>query len=99
MQKMKEKDWYLIGALIANLHKHNVFHGDLNITNILVNEDDKRIEKFLLIDFDKSELKKYLTVKSKESNLDRILRSLKKNNLFNKISFNKLIEGYSFTSD
>ena len=97
--KMKEKDWYLIGALIANLHKHNVFHGDLNITNILVNEDDKRIEKFLLIDFDKSELKKYLTVKSKESNLDRILRSLKKNNLFNKISFNKLIEGYSFTSD
>ena len=96
---MKEKDWYSIGELISNLHKHNVFHGDLNITNILVNEDDKRIEKFLLIDFDKSELKKYLTVKSKESNLDRILRSLKKNNLFNKISFNKLIEGYSFTSD
>ena len=97
--KMKDDDWYSVGVLISNLHKQNVFHGDLNITNILVSENNEEREKFILVDFDKSKNKSYLTVKEKSSNIDRVLRSLKKNNLYDKNSFNLLIKGYSFTND
>ena len=96
---MNDNDWYLIGALVSSLHRLNIFHGDLNITNILVNDSSKNNEKFALVDFDKSKNKDYLTVKEKSSNIDRILRSLKKNNLYNKNGFDLLIKGYSFTND
>ncbi len=96
---MNDNDWYLIGALVSSLHRLNIFHGDLNITNILVNDSSKNNEKFALVDFDKSKNKDYLTVKEKSSNIDRILRSLKKNNLYNKNGFDLLIKGYSFNND
>ena len=96
---MNDNDWYLIGALVSSLHRLNIFHGDLNITNILVNDSSKNNEKFVLVDFDKSKNKDYLTVKEKSSNIDRILRSLKKNNLYNKNGFDLLIKGYSFNND
>jgi len=38
--KINENDWYLIGKLIFKLHEQNIFHGDLNITNILVNDQN-----------------------------------------------------------
>ncbi len=96
---MNDNDWYLIGVLVSSLHRLNIFHGDLNITNILVNDSSKNNEKFALVDFDKSKNKDYLTVKEKSSNIDRILRSLKKNNLYNKNGFDLLIKGYSFNND
>ena len=95
--KMEKKDWHTVGVLIATLHQQNVFHGDLNITNILVNENDDELEKFLLIDFDKSK-QKFMTYKDKQSNLNRISRSLKKNKLFDENNFNILLEGYNKVS-
>lgn len=95
--KMEKKDWHTVGVLIAKLHQQNVFHGDLNITNILVNENDGELEKFLLIDFDKSK-QKFMTYKDKQSNLNRISRSLKKNKLFDENNFNVLLEGYNKVS-
>ena len=94
---MEKKDWHTVGVLIATLHQQNVFHGDLNITNILVNENDDELEKFLLIDFDKSK-QKFMTYKDKQSNLNRISRSLKKNKLFDENNFNILLEGYNKVS-
>ena len=95
--KMEKKDWHTVGVLVAKLHQQNVFHGDLNITNILVNENDGELEKFLLIDFDKSK-QKFMTYKDKQSNLNRISRSLKKNKLFDENNFNVLLEGYNKVS-
>ena len=69
--KINAKDWHLIGKLIFKLHKQNIFHGDLNITNILVNE--KNIEdKFLLIDFDKSKGKFLIDNTDRNINTNKI---------------------------
>ena len=95
--KINEKDWYLIGKLIFKLHKQNIFHGDLNITNILVNEKNME-DKFLLIDFDKSKRKFLIDNTDRNINLERIAKSLKKNNLFDKNNFNKILEGYYISS-
>ena len=47
--KMEEKDWHLVGNLIFKLHKQNVFHGDLNITNILLFPVQIIIAAFLVL--------------------------------------------------
>ncbi len=92
-QKMNEDDWIKIGQLILKLHQENIFHGDLNITNILVKNDSKS-EKFYLVDFDKSYLLHKIDKRAKISNLKRLARSLQKNNLFSRSNFKNIINGY-----
>jgi 3-deoxy-D-manno-octulosonic acid kinase len=73
MQKPLEAQvWRSIGACIGKFHQHQVFHHDLNIHNIML--DDR--QQVWLIDFDKCEFKQGDSWK--EANLQRLERSLEK---------------------
>jgi len=61
------------GILIRRFHEAGFFHGDLQLKNILMAEDQP-----LLIDFDRSYRKKVLSVKEKIKNLLRLNRSVEK---------------------
>jgi 3-deoxy-D-manno-octulosonic acid kinase len=64
--------WRAIGAAIRQLHDAQIYHHDLNIHNLMV--DDKH--KVWLIDFDKCTQKTGNTWKA--ANMQRLLRSLNK---------------------
>jgi 3-deoxy-D-manno-octulosonic-acid transferase len=64
--------WNAVGHSIAQLHKHQVHHSDLNCHNILLNEQGQ----VWLIDFDKCERRPGNAWKAR--NLSRLLRSLRK---------------------
>ena len=72
------------------MHKLNVFHGDLNITNILVGK--KR--EFYIIDFDKSIIKSSISSSHRNLNFKRLLRSIEKNNLKSYLDTKMLYKGY-----
>ncbi len=72
-QALSEAQWNAIGSTIALFHHHNVFHSDLNIHNIMLDNTNK----IWLIDFDKGERNKPGN-EWKQANLDRLLRSLRK---------------------
>ena len=88
--------WGEIGSTIKKFHQHNIYHHDLNIHNILIDQD----EKVWIIDFDRGELK-LNSDNWKQENMDRLLRSFRKEkgklaNLYWKSSdWNVLIEAYS----
>ncbi|WP_426359039.1 3-deoxy-D-manno-octulosonic acid kinase [Pseudocolwellia sp. HL-MZ19] len=65
--------WHNIGKTIKAFHDHDVYHHDLNIHNILIDDQNK----VWLIDFDQGEIK---TGSSnwKEENMSRLLRSFNK---------------------
>lgn len=65
--------WRKIGQMIAQLHHYKVYHHDLNIHNILI--DDQ--EQTWLIDFDKCYVKQENTG-WQQDNLARLKRSLSK---------------------
>jgi 3-deoxy-D-manno-octulosonic acid kinase len=65
--------WHKIGKTIKAFHDHNIYHHDLNIHNILI--DDQ--EKVWLIDFDQGEIRTDST-SWKEENMSRLLRSFNK---------------------
>ena len=64
--------WQLAGAAIKAFHKKQIFHPDLNATNILFNEKDH----CYLIDFDKGCEKK--GDRWKQKTLERLHRSIQK---------------------
>ena len=72
-QSVNANLWHNIGKTIKAFHDHNVYHHDLNIHNILIDNQ----EKVWLIDFDQGEIK---TGSSnwKEENMSRLLRSFNK---------------------
>lgn len=86
--------WRKIGETIAQFHAHQIYHHDLNIHNIMLDESGK----VWLIDFDKGCVKK--GDGWKQQNLDRLLRSLEKELTLHKgyqysqLSWQKLLEGY-----
>jgi 3-deoxy-D-manno-octulosonic acid kinase len=71
-RELTNNEWQSIGQTIALFHKNQVFHHDLNIHNIMLDN----MGKVWLIDFDKC------VVKSghdwKKANLERLKRSLNK---------------------
>ncbi|WP_164503556.1 3-deoxy-D-manno-octulosonic acid kinase [Pleionea sediminis] len=95
-EKLPDEIWRKIGATVRKFHDQNVFHSDLNIHNILVDDQNK----IWIIDFDKCEFRTSNTT-WKQQNLDRLLRSLKKevgkNDEFhwNEKQWPKLIDGYN----
>jgi 3-deoxy-D-manno-octulosonic acid kinase len=64
--------WQNIGQVIQRFHQHQVYHHDLNIHNIMLDEQSKP----WLIDFDKCEIRQ--GDKWKAANLARLYRSLQK---------------------
>ena len=87
--------WRKIGACIKQFHHHGIYHHDLNIHNILIDDHNK----VWLIDFDRGEQR---TPKQEwqQQNIERLLRSFHKEN--NKIAnfhwhadnWQALMEGY-----
>ncbi|MEC9205715.1 MAG: 3-deoxy-D-manno-octulosonic acid kinase [Pseudomonadota bacterium] len=94
-ERGKESLFQEIGKQIAKMHLLNIFHGDLNIHNILIkgdiiNNDDIHV---WILDFDKSE-KKILTERNKTSNIDRLKRSFYKHEFLIETDYSKVLKGY-----
>jgi len=69
--------WSSIGRTIAEFHRLGVFHADLNVHNIIVDENDS----VSLIDFDRARFRKPPHTQSTGwclGNIDRLERSLVK---------------------
>ncbi len=71
---LSDDQWSCIGRVIADFHRHDVYHADLNANNILM--DDRGA--VFLIDFDKGEYRSNTRQHWKRRNLERLLRSLNK---------------------
>lgn len=89
------KQWQKTGEVIAAMHSAQVYHHDLNIHNIMLDDQSK----IWLIDFDKCGIKPGENWKA--DNLGRLLRSLKKEKgkyasyHFNQDNWQALLEGYN----
>ncbi|WP_105102155.1 3-deoxy-D-manno-octulosonic acid kinase [Microbulbifer pacificus] len=66
--------WARLGALIARFHRDNVYHADLNASNVLLTG----CGDFYLIDFDKGAIRASLSRQDAEANVARLHRSLDK---------------------
>ena len=73
------------------MHLLNVNHGDLNISNILI---DKDIMNVWIIDFDKSSQSSNISSAERKSNIKRFERSLVNTGLFEEKCYNYFIKGY-----
>lgn len=93
-QSLGARHWRRIGEMIARFHAANVYHADLNATNILLDMNQQP----WLIDFDKSDIR--ADGDWKLSNLKRLRRSLDKLHRnapemhFNEDDWRALLEGY-----
>lgn len=67
---LSESQWALIGATIAEFHKHGLWHADLNAHNIQLSEN-----KVWLIDFDRAVFKGS-SANWQQQNLQRLWRSV-----------------------
>jgi 3-deoxy-D-manno-octulosonic acid kinase len=76
-----DADWQKVGKTIAQFHQQNIYHHDLNIHNIMLDNHNK----VWLIDFDKC------CVKSgsdwQQNNLARLHRSFEKEKRLNNIQW------------
>ena len=71
-KKLSADAWQRIGQTIAKFHNHQIYHHDLNIHNIML-DDEHRV---WLIDFDKCEIKQGNSWK--KLNITRLKRSFEK---------------------
>ena len=71
---LDKEQWEKLGALIAHFHNLNVFHADLNASNILLTGSGE----FYLVDFDKGAICTPLSRQNAEANVSRLRRSLDK---------------------
>ncbi|MBT6754548.1 MAG: hypothetical protein HOA86_00850, partial [Gammaproteobacteria bacterium] len=83
---------------VAQMHILGVYHGDLNINNIMVSEElsDKGNLKIWILDFDKS-FRKNLTEKDRRLNLYRFQRSLIKNKKYLPFDYETFLSSYFST--
>ena len=79
-----------IGLSVAQMHNLSIFHGDLNINNIIVSSDHSHIH---IIDFDKSYYK-IISDSDRAKNIQRFKRSLIKNNFYNQGFFDLFLTSY-----
>ncbi|GAA4359046.1 3-deoxy-D-manno-octulosonic acid kinase [Kangiella marina] len=70
---LTDSEWIQVGALIKQFHDQGVYHSDLNIHNILMDDEGA----LWLIDFDKGRFVEP-NASNLESNLSRLQRSLDK---------------------
>jgi 3-deoxy-D-manno-octulosonic acid kinase len=67
-----------VGELVRSMHDAGIFHGDLNLKNIIFQTTDPQNIKGYLIDFDKSLLRPHLKENLRTRNLLRLNRSAEK---------------------
>jgi 3-deoxy-D-manno-octulosonic acid kinase len=79
---MTEQLWENIGECIAKFHNHGVFHMDLNVENIQIDQNNQ----VFLLDFDKGRVSKPLRRLS-DSNLMRLKRSIAKVTQLKQLAF------------
>ncbi len=77
-----------IGRLIRSMHDAGVYHADLHVENILVNEGN-----VYLIDFDNARRHDSLSALQRARNLLRLRRSLQKHGLYD-IAYEAILAGY-----
>ncbi len=88
--------WQKTGETIKRFHTANIYHADLNASNILISGNDQ----IYLIDFDKGQLLPDNRTNWKRGNLDRLQRSLLKyqrnndNFQYSTEHWNSLLAGY-----
>jgi tRNA A-37 threonylcarbamoyl transferase component Bud32 len=85
-----KKAWVFRGVASSfkTMHRLGVFHGDLNVKNILVREE-RSTPIVHVIDFDKSRVYGKLTARQKGRNLMRFNRSMEKVKFKEKVSLNR----------
>ncbi|MCW9047803.1 MAG: 3-deoxy-D-manno-octulosonic acid kinase [Gammaproteobacteria bacterium] len=73
---LTSEEWALVGKCIRQFHNEGIYHADLNVNNVLLNDSST----VYLIDFDKSEIRNNLKTGTswKQGNLQRLKRSLLK---------------------
>ncbi|HPD60890.1 MAG TPA: lipopolysaccharide kinase InaA family protein [Thermodesulfobacteriota bacterium] len=67
-----------VGELVRLMHDAGIFHGDLNLKNIILQPTDSQNIKGYLIDFDKSFVRSHLSEILRTRNLLRLNRSAEK---------------------
>ena len=84
-----------IGIKVAQMHTLRVYHGDLNISNIMISQDPSNSSnlKIWILDFDKS-FRKNLTEKDRRLNLYRFQRSLIKNKKYLPFDYETFLSSY-----
>lgn len=93
-KKLNTNVWHKIGKTIATFHQHQIYHHDLNIHNIMLDNQYKP----WLIDFDKCGVK--AGDDWKQTNISRLKRSLEKeagmieDYQFDSSDWTALIDGY-----
>ncbi|WDE08092.1 3-deoxy-D-manno-octulosonic acid kinase [Thalassomonas viridans] len=70
---LDEALWPEIGATIRRFHDHGIYHHDLNIHNILLDQQSR----VFLIDFDRGE-QRTVADSWQQANMERLLRSFRK---------------------
>ncbi len=85
-----------VGMTIKKMHEHGIYHRDLHLKNILIQQNNTENEeyKIFIIDFDKASIKKNLGLFWRTSNLLRLKRYFIKNKLPIEY-FNFILEGYN----
>lgn len=79
-QRLEQEIWARLGRCIRRFHNLDVYHDDLNVSNILLDHQ----QRVYLIDFDKGEIRPQTEQDGdqpaawKQQNLQRLQRSLKK---------------------
>jgi tRNA A-37 threonylcarbamoyl transferase component Bud32 len=68
----------VVGELVRSMHDAGIFHGDLNLKNIILQTNDPQNIKGYLIDFDKSFVRSSLRENLRMRNLLRLNRSAEK---------------------
>lgn len=92
--------FFSVGKIIRSMHEAGIYHHDLNMHNILVDES----ETVFIIDFDRARIRESLAMRERVANLRRLLRSGRKlirlhrdapSGWFSDDRFDELLRGYS----
>jgi tRNA A-37 threonylcarbamoyl transferase component Bud32 len=66
------------GRTVRLMHDQGVFHGDLNLKNLLLRVENRTSPDIYIIDFDRSRVGRSLSTRDRMKNLLRLLRSAEK---------------------
>lgn len=66
------------GRAVRFMHNHGVYHGDLNLKNLLVQSSDSDSPKVYIVDFDRSKIMETFSTRKRMKNIFRLNRSADK---------------------